>query len=139
MDRQTAFLGASVWDLTAFYDVRPEDTREVLAALAAFGVSEEDYRATQTLLLSGKPSQGFTISDLDRRASIMAVGWTESAAEFANTYSHEKGHLAAHIAKADGLDPFGEECQYVAGEIGGKTFPYAKRYLCDCCRQKQQQ
>lgn len=25
------------------------------------------------------------------------------------------------------------------GGFGGKTFPYAKRYLCDCCRQKQQQ
>ena len=38
-----------------------------------------------------------------------------------------------HIAEALGIDPFGEELQYLAGEIGRKTYPVARIYLCSRC------
>lgn len=38
-----------------------------------------------------------------------------------------------HIAKALGIDPFGEELQYLAGDIGRKTYPVARMYLCAGC------
>ena len=38
-----------------------------------------------------------------------------------------------HIAEALGIDPFGEELQYLAGKIGRKTYPVARMYLCSRC------
>ena len=40
-----------------------------------------------------------------------------------------------HIARVDNIDPFGEELAYLAGEIGLQTFPIAKRFLCEHCRE----
>ena len=57
-----------------------------------------------------------------------------SASEFQNTFDHEKGHLAMHIANALNIDLLGEEFQYLTGEIGQKMFLVARRFLCDHCR-----
>jgi hypothetical protein len=39
-----------------------------------------------------------------------------------------------HIAETDNIDVFGEEFQYLTGEIGKQFFPVAKRFMCDHCR-----
>lgn len=51
-------------------------------------------------------------------------------------FDHEKGHLAMHISSALKIKPYGEEYQYLTGEIGQSMFKIAKRFLCDDCRQK---
>lgn len=68
--------------------------------------------------------------------SIVVIGLTTSAEEFQNTFDHEKGHLAMHISSALKIKPYGEEYQYLTGEIGQSMFKIAKRFLCDDCRQK---
>ena len=60
---------------------------------------------------------------------------TSSPGEFQNSWDHEKGHLCRHISKAFGIDPYGEEAQYLSGEVGQKMFPIAKRFLCEHCRK----
>ena len=35
-----------------------------------------------------------------------------------------------------GIDPYGEEFQYMSGDIAKRMFPVAKRFMCDCCRKK---
>lgn len=67
---------------------------------------------------------------------IEFIGLTTSAEEFQNTFDHEKGHLAMHISSALKIKPYGEEYQYLTGEIGQSMFKIAKRFLCDDCRQK---
>lgn len=67
---------------------------------------------------------------------IVVIGLTTSAEEFQNTFDHEKGHLAMHISSALKIKPYGEEYQYLTGEIGQSMFKIAKRFLCDDCRQK---
>lgn len=47
-----------------------------------------------------------------------------------------EGHLAMHISSALKIKPYGEEYQYLTGEIGQSMFKIAKRFLCDDCRQK---
>lgn len=137
MTRTRLYLDGYDWDVVVYYDVDEDNADGVMLALQRFGVSAEADRESYALLTSGDPNTGLTISDLDRRKSIMVIGRTTSAAEFADTYSHEKGHLATHIAQADGIDPFGEDYQYLAGAIGRQTFPTASRYLCDCCRRRK--
>lgn len=79
---------------------------------------------------------GLTFSSFSHRYSVVVLGITSSADEFQNTFDHEKGHLAMHIAKSLHIDLQGEEFQYLTGEIGQKMFKVAKRFLCDYCRQK---
>ena len=80
-------------------------------------------------------NNGLTYSNMRRRVSLIVIGLTETPDEFQNTYDHEKGHLAMHIAEEDQMDVFGEEFQYLAGEIGKQTFPIAKRFMCEHCRK----
>ena len=80
-------------------------------------------------------NNGLTYSNTRRRVSILVIGLTETPDEFQNTYDHEKGHLAMHIAEEDRMDVFGEEFQYLVGEIGKQTFPVAKRFMCEHCRK----
>ena len=53
----------------------------------------------------------------------------------ANTYDHEKGHLVRHISQHLGLEPYGEQEQYIAGYISQQMFSVAKSFLCEHCRQ----
>ena len=46
-------------------------------------------------------NNGLTYSNMRRRVSIVVIGLTETPDEFQNTYDHEKGHLAMHIAEED--------------------------------------
>lgn len=80
-------------------------------------------------------NNGLTYSNMRRRVSLVVIGLTETPDEFQNTYDHEKGHLAMHIAEEDRMDVFGEEFQYLVGEIGKQTFPIAKRFMCEHCRK----
>lgn len=82
-----------------------------------------------------KKNIGFTYTNVDRGASLVLIGITDSAEEFQSTYDHEKGHLVMHISKALDIDPYSEECQYLAGEIGKKMFKEAHKLLCDNCRR----
>ena len=86
--------------------------------------------------LYGNGNIGLTYSSLKHRCSIVVIGITTSAAEFQNTFDHEKGHLVMHISSACKIDPFSEKYQYLAGEVGQKMFRIAKRFLCDECRKK---
>ena len=78
---------------------------------------------------------GLTYSNFSHRYSIVVLGITTSAEEFQNTFDHEKGHLAMHIAESLKIDLYGEEFQYLTGEIGQKMFKVAKRFLCNHCRK----
>lgn len=80
-------------------------------------------------------NNGLTYSNTRHRESLVVIGLTETPDEFQNTYDHEKGHLAMHIAEEDRMDVFGEEFQYLTGEIGKQTFPIAKRFMCEHCRK----
>lgn len=81
-------------------------------------------------------NNGLTYSNMLGRVSVIVIGLTETPDEFQNTYDHEKGHLAMHIAEEDKMDVFGEEFQYLVGEIGKKTFPEARKFLCEHCRRE---
>lgn len=89
-----------------------------------------------SFLLKEEKNTGCTLSNSLTRSSVIIIARTSDAAQFNDTYDHEKGHLAMHICEADGINPFSEKYQYLTGEIGRKMFPAAKHFLCDHCRKK---
>ena len=86
-------------------------------------------------LTEGRMNTGLTYSDYRRRETVMVISLTSTPEEFQNSWDHEKGHLCRHISKAFGIDPYGEEAQYLSGYVGQKMFPVAKKFLCEHCRK----
>lgn len=86
------------------------------------------------MLRNNTHNVGFTYSNFQHKCSIVIISLTTSAEQFQNTFDHEKGHLAMHVAEALNIDILGEEFQYLTGEIGQKMFRKAKRFMCEKCR-----
>lgn len=89
-------------------------------------------------LLEERMNTGCTLSNPLLRSSVIIIARTSDAAQFNDTYDHEKGHLAMHICEEDRIDPFSEKYQYLTGEIGRKMFLAAKHFLCDHCRSDKE-
>ena len=123
------------WRVRVFYvvDLIPIDF--IIEELYDRGCTERDVDDAVKVLDNGKDNRGITFSNDEERESIIVIGETSCPAQFSNSFDHEKLHLVMHIARVDNIDPFGEELAYLAGEIGLQTFPIAKRFLCEHCRE----
>ena len=115
-----------------FYAVDTYYMDEILDELENIGCKYTDE--IEEDLTVNPYNNGLTYSNMKARVSLVVIGLTETPDEFQNTYDHEKGHLAMHIAEADDIDVFGEEFQYLTGEIGKQTFSVARRFMCEHCR-----
>ena len=133
MIRQDVYLERWDWYVIVYYAVDTYYMDEILEELEMIGCTYADE--IEEDLTQHPYNNGLTYSNMRRRVSIVVIGLTETPDEFQNTYDHEKGHLAMHIAEEDRMDVFGEEFQYLAGEIGKQTFPIAKRFMCEHCRK----
>ena len=124
------------WRVRVFYvvDLIPIDF--IIEELYGIGCSKEDVQSAIYVLDSGDDNRGITFSNDQKRESIIVIGETTCPAQFSNSFDHEKLHLAMHIARTDDIDPFSEELAYLVGEIGLQTFPVAKRFLCEHCREE---
>lgn len=132
MKVQRIYLPDWDWECTIFYDASWRHLPEVLHELRRIGCSRRHFFTAKASLFSDEPNRGFTISSFQTRSSVMLIGNTTSVEQFQNTFDHEKGHLARHICQADDIDPYGEEAQYIAGEIGQRLWKVAKDYICGC-------
>ena len=133
MIRQDFYLKDWDWYVMVFYAVDTYYMDEILDELENIGCTYSDE--IEEDLTVNSYNNGLTYSNMRARTSLIVIGLTETPDEFQNTYDHEKGHLAMHIAEEDNVDVFGEEFQYLIGEIGKQTFPVAKRFMCEHCRK----
>ena len=134
MIRQDFYLKDWDWYVMMFYAVDTYYMNEILDELENIGCTYADE--IEEDLTINPYNNGLTYSNIRARVSLIVIGLTETPDEFQNTYDHEKGHLAMHIAETDHMDVFGEEYQYLVGEIGKQTFPVAKRFMCEHCRKE---
>lgn len=134
MIRQHIYLEKYDWHVWVYYALSCRYAEEIMKKLEKLGCSYEYMAKAWKNLSSCKKNTGLTYSNFFKRASVMVVSISSSPKEFQNTYDHEKGHLCQHIVQAYDIDPFGEEVQYLAGEIGSKTFNVARKFLCEHCR-----
>lgn len=136
MIRQTIYLEKWDWLCSVFYEATPYDYEEICEALEDIHCDEDSMRSAKISILQGQFNTGFTFSNLRAGMSVMVISKTTGADEFQSTFDHEKGHLAMHICTALRIPPFGEEYQYLTGEIGRQMFRKAKHLLCNECRKK---
>ena len=124
------------WHLRVYYAVTGYWADDILRDLRRIGCSGRKYRKAQRNLYAGDLNTGLTYSSRELGESVIVIALTSNAEEFAHSLDHEKGHLVKHICLAYDIDPYGEEQQYLSGDIAKKMFPVSKRFLCDCCRKK---
>jgi len=123
------------WKVRVFYVVDLIPIDYIIEELKGIGCTDDDINIAIDVLDNGEDDKGITFSNNDTRETIIVIGETSCPAQFSHSFDHEKLHLAMHIAKVDGIDPFSEELAYLAGEIGFQTFPVAKQFLCEHCRE----
>ena len=136
MITQDIYLPAYGWHCRVYYAVTGYWADTILEDLRRIGCAGADYRRARKNLYAGHLDTGLTYSNRRIGESVMVIGLTSCAEEFAHSYDHEKGHLLRHISSAFGIDPYGEEQQYLSGDISKEMFPVAKKFMCECCRRK---
>ena len=137
MVRQIIYILDYDWVCKVYYDARPDDAQEILDKMESIGCDKYDLLDAEYNLTSGLKNNGVTYSNFRERNSVMVIGQTSSAAEFQDTFDHEKNHLAKHITQASGIDPLGEEASYLSGAIGHQMFVVARFFLCEHCRKSR--
>ena len=124
------------WHVKVFYVVDLIPIDYIILELENIGCNQEDIDSAVNVLDSGDDNRGITFSNDVTRESVIVIGETSCPAQFSHSFDHEKLHLTMHIARVNNIDPFGEKLAYLAGDIGFKTFPIAKYFLCEHCREE---
>ena len=132
---QDIYLEDYDWSIRVYYAVHEYFISNILIDLLDIDCDEESFFKIKELMETGKDNIGFTYTNTEMGASLMLIGKTDSSEEFQDTFDHEKGHLVMHISSALGIDPYSEDYQYLAGEVGKRMFKVAKKFLCDHCKQ----
>lgn len=133
---QNIYLEDWDWHITVYYAVDEYYVDEILEELKLCGCSKNELVRAEHNFSSNRYNTGLTYTNFSNRCSTVVIGKTTSPEEFQNTFDHEKGHLVMHISSAWNINPFGEEYQYLSGEIGQRMFKVARRFLCEHCRDK---
>lgn len=123
------------WHVRVFYVVDNIPIDFIIRQLERIGCDQHDIDSVIDVLDADEDNRGITFSNDKTRETVIVIGETSCPAQFSHSFDHEKLHLAMHIARVDNIDPFSEELAYLAGEIGFQTFPVAKRFLCEHCRE----
>ena len=123
------------WHVKVYYAVHTYWAKEIITDLYRIGCRGDSHKRAYRNLTEGRMNTGLTYSDYRRRETVMVLSLTSTPEQFQNSWDHEKGHLCRHISKAFGIDPYGEEAQYLSGYVGQKMFPVAKKFLCEHCRK----
>lgn len=132
---QTFYLPEYQWSVKVYYAVDRYYTDDILQDLDNLNIDNYEYIKAKNNLQKAIKNTGFTYTNYRQKSSVIVIGLTTSSDEFQDTFDHEKGHLAIHIATYYHLDPYGEDIQYLRGDISKAMFPYAKIFLCDNCRK----
>lgn len=133
---QEIYLPEYRWKAKVYYAVNSYYADEILKELLEYNPTVKEYNKVMNAMYDYEYNTGFTFTDYDNKQSLVIIGLTTSPSEFQNTFDHEKGHLAMHIAQYYNIDPYGEKYQYLTGDIGKKLFRVARKFLCRHCREE---
>ena len=99
MTEQEISLERYDWTVHVLYDVRSRDAMYVRRCLRDLGCKGVPLEDASNLVLRGEANKGLTYSNVSLRKSVVAIGWTTSSGEYANSLSHEMLHVVQHISE----------------------------------------
>ena len=136
MIRQDIHLYQYGWHARIYYAVTTYWTERIANDLWDIGCRGSSLAKAIRSLKAGDVNTGITYSNFRERETVMVISRTSSPEEFLNSWEHEKKHLARHIERAFGIDPYGEEAAYLEGTIAQKMFPVARKFICEHCKKE---
>jgi hypothetical protein len=95
---QEIYLPEYRWKAKVYYAVSSYYADEILKELLEYNPTVKEYNKVMNAMYDYEYNTGFTFTDYDNKQSLVIIGLTTSPSEFQNTFDHEKGHLAMHIA-----------------------------------------
>lgn len=131
---QLVYLDQYDWLIKVFYLIENPFIDEILDELDAIDCEPDAFYRAAEMLENGKLNQGFTYTDYEQHVTFIIIGEASCADEFFNTFIHEVGHAAEHIASYYKIKSYSEELQYLTGEIALEMFKESKDLMCDECR-----
>ena len=124
------------WSVRVYYAVTTYWAERIIRDLVRIGCHDTELRRAYDNLLRGDLNTGITYSNTAAGETVMVISLTSTPAQFLNSWLHEMRHLSRHIERACGISPYGEEAAYLAGDIGQRMFPVARKFICEHCRKR---
>ena len=123
------------WHVRVYYAVTTYWAERIINDMERVGCDGRQLQRAYGSLRRGDLNTGITYSNTAGGETVMVIGLTSSPAQFLNSWLHEMRHLSRHIERACGISPYGEEAAYLAGDIGQRMFPVARKFICEHCRK----
>jgi hypothetical protein len=130
MIKQEFTLDNYDWHITVFYAVHGYYVSDIMAKLHEIGISTDVAKNAFECLSENKVNTGLTY--VNNGKAVCIIGYSSSAAEYANSIQHEIMHLAIFISRAEGIELDSEEVCYIGGEIAQKMHPKTKLLTSHC-------
>lgn len=124
------------WHVRVYYAVTTYWAERIINDMERVGCDGGQLRKAYANLLRGDLNTGITYSNTAAGETVMVISLTSTPAQFLNSWLHEMRHLSRHIERACGISPYGEEAAYLAGDIGQRMFPVARKFICEHCRKR---
>lgn len=134
MRTQIIYLDKYDWLIKVFYLIKDPFIEKILDELDAIDCEPEAFYRAAEMLENEELNTGLTYTDYSQHITIIIISETTSADEFFNTFIHEIGHAAEHIASFYKIKSYSEELQYLTGDIAMEMFKECKDLMCDECR-----
>lgn len=115
------------------YNVEPVDVSCVVGFLYSNGIDSDTVHAAADNIICSRRNFGTTITDSENRKTIIIIGASTSAEQFADTWQHEIFHSTIHLSDSLDIDLRSERSAYIAGEIAKITSVVASNYMCRKC------
>lgn len=123
------------WDVVFLFSFDIDDMESVLDALVWADAPDSIISKVSENASAGRKNEGFCYSNTRERKSVVGIGPTTSGSEFLDTTIHEITHIAQDVAHEDGMDPWGEEFAYLAGDISRSVSSVVCKMSCPHCRR----
>lgn len=121
------------WFVTVWYEATLMDADEIVDDLVMAGCYGEDLKECKEALWSGEKNIGLTYANAKMHMAVVVIGEATNEMEYANTISHEVGHLAVFLADESGIDKKSEEFCYLIGDITQSMWIDAHKLICPSC------
>lgn len=122
------------WKIIFLFSFDAYDKEQILDALVWADAPNSIISQVSENISAGRLNEGFCYSNTQERKTIAAIGQTATGPEFLDTTVHEITHIAQHIANTDGMDPWGEDIAYLAGDISHEISDIVCEMSCPHCR-----
>lgn len=124
------------WNVVFHFSFDRSDMERLLGALVWADAPDSIIQKVSENIGAGRLNEGFCFSNPRQRKTVVGVGHTSSGPEFLDTTIHEIVHVAQDIAHSDGIEPWGEDFAYLAGDISRCVSDVVCEMSCPHCRRQ---